>query len=114
MKTVPIILTAVLPLVIVGCASTDPQPAFNEVDKIVNARTGESIQWLRNNSTNDEIAKVIEPLLQTNVTAPAAVTIALLNNRSLQAEFEEIGISQADVAQASRLRSEEHTSELQS
>jgi cobalt-zinc-cadmium efflux system outer membrane protein len=104
MKTVPIILTAVLPLVIVGCASTDPQPAFNEVDKIVNARTGESIQWLRNNSTNDEIAKVIEPLLQTNVTAPAAVTIALLNNRSLQAEFEEIGISQADVAQASRMQ----------
>ena len=42
-------------------------------------------------------------LLQTNLTAQTAVTIALLNNKSLKAEFAEIGISQADVAQASRL-----------
>src|SRR5471032_1900633 len=104
MKTVPIILAAVLPLAIAGCASTNPKAAFNDVDKTVNARMGESVQWSHNNSTNNETAKVIEPLLQTNLTAPAAVTIALLNNRSLQGEFEEIGISQADVAQASRLQ----------
>ena len=103
MKTVPIILTAVLPFAIIGCASTNPKAAFNDVDKTVNARTGQSVQW-RNDSSTNEISKVIEPLLQTNLTAPAAVTIALLNNRSLQAEFQEIGISQADVAQASRLQ----------
>jgi cobalt-zinc-cadmium efflux system outer membrane protein len=104
MKTVRIILAGVLPLVIAGCASTNPKTAFNDVDKTVNARMGESVQWLRNDSTNDEVAKVIEPLLKMNLNAPAAVTIALLNNRSLQAEFEEIGISQAGVAQASRLQ----------
>jgi cobalt-zinc-cadmium efflux system outer membrane protein len=42
--------------------------------------------------------------LKTNLTASTAVTVALLNNRSLQAGFEEIGISQADLAQASRLQ----------
>ena len=104
MKTVPIILAGVLPLVIAGCASTNPQAAFDGVDKTVNTRIGESVQWPRNDSTNNEIAMVIEPLLKTNLTASVAVTIALLNNRSLQAEFEEIGISQADVAQASRLK----------
>jgi cobalt-zinc-cadmium efflux system outer membrane protein len=103
MKIVSIILAGVLPLVIAGCASTNPQAAFNDVDKTVNARTGESVQWSRTDSTNNELAKVVEPLLKTNLTATAAVTIALLNNRSLQAEFEEIGISQADMAQASRL-----------
>ena len=104
MKTVPIILAGVLPLVIAGCASTNPQAAFDDVDKTVNTRIGESVQWPRNDSTNNEIAMVIEPLLKTNLTASVAVTIALLNNHSLQAEFEEIGISQADVAQASRLK----------
>ena len=89
---------------IAGCASTNPQAAFDDVDKTVNTRIGESVQWPRNDSTNNEIAMVIEPLLKTNLTASVAVTIALLNNHSLQAEFEEIGISQADVAQASRLK----------
>jgi outer membrane protein, heavy metal efflux system len=103
MKTVPIILTAVLPLALVGCAGTNPKAAFNDVDKTVNARTGQSVQW-RNDSSSNQITMAIEPLLKTNLTAPAAVTIALLNNRLLQAEFEEIGISQADVAQASRLQ----------
>jgi cobalt-zinc-cadmium efflux system outer membrane protein len=103
MKTVPIILAAILPLAIAGCASTNPKAAFNDVDKTVNARTGQSVQW-RNDSSSNQITMAIEPLLKTNLTAPAAVTIALLNNRSLQAVFEEIGISQADVAQASRLQ----------
>jgi len=102
MKTVPIILATVLPLAIAGCASTNPKAAFNDVDKTVNARTGQSVQW-RNDSSSNQITMAIEPLLQTNLTAPAAVTIALLNNRSLQAGFEEIGISQAELAQASRL-----------
>ncbi|HEY5298907.1 MAG TPA: TolC family protein [Verrucomicrobiae bacterium] len=103
MKTVPIILAAILPLVIAGCASTNPKAAFNDVDKTVTARTGETIQWPRNDSTTNAIAKIIKPLLETNLTAQSAVTVALLNNRSLQAEFEKIGISQADLAQASRL-----------
>src|ERR1035438_1380938 len=103
MKSVSTILVAVLPLAIAGCASTNPKVAFNDVDKVVNARTGQSVQW-RNDSSSNEIAKAIEPFLKNNLTVQAAVTIALLNNRSLQGEFEEIGISQADLAQASRLQ----------
>lgn len=100
----PIIFSALLPVLFVGCTSTNPKAAFDDVNKTVNARTGQSVQWLRNDSSSNEVAKAIESLLKTNLTAHAAVTIALLNNRSLQAEFEEIGISQADVAQASRLQ----------
>src|SRR5579883_718618 len=99
----PILLIAALPLVFAGCTSTNPKAAFDHVNKTVNARTGQTVQW-RIGSASNEIAKVIEPLLQTNLTAQSAVMIALLNNRSLQAEFEEVGISQADLAQASRLR----------
>src|SRR5665213_1170289 len=96
MKTVPIILAGILSLVIAGCASTNPKAAFNDVDKTVMARTGQQMHGMSND--------VVNVLLKTNLTAQAAVTIALLNNHSLQAEFEEIGISQADLAQASRLQ----------
>jgi cobalt-zinc-cadmium efflux system outer membrane protein len=104
MKIAPLLLSFVLLLAVAGCASTNPQTAFNDVNRTVTARTGESVQWPRDNSSSNEIAKVIGLLLQTNLTAQSAVTIALLNNRSLQAEFEHIGISQADLAQASRLQ----------
>lgn len=100
----PIILSALLPIAFVGCTSTNPKSAFNDVDKTVTARTGQPVRWAQDDSQRKEIATTVAALLQTNLTAPAAVTIALLNNRALQAEFEDIGISQAELAQASRLK----------
>ena len=100
----PILLTAALPLLFAGCTSTNPKAAFNDVGKTVAARTGQQVRWARDDSQRNEVAMTVETLLQTNLTVPAAVTIALLNNRSLQAEFEEVGISQADLAQAARLK----------
>lgn len=103
MKIAKLILSALLPLAIAGCTGTNPKAAFNDVDQSVMARTGDSVQWWRGQSASNEIAEAIAPLLKTNLTAQTAVAVALLNNRSLQAEFEKIGISQADLAQASRL-----------
>ena len=88
-----------LSTVIAGCMSTDPQPAQDEVRQDVASRLGEPAQWP--GSTN-AAAQAVAGLLQTNLTAESATAIALLNNPSLSAEYEEIGISQADLAQASR------------
>lgn len=93
MKIVPIIL--VLPLMIAGCASTNPSAALTDVGKTVANRTGQQM--------SDASKGAVDVLLQTNLTAQSAVAIALLNNRSLRAEFEEVGISQAELAQTSRL-----------
>src|SRR5438477_6468215 len=89
-----------MPLAFVGCASTNPKAAFDDVGKTVSARTGQRVQWMRGETEHGEIEKAVEVLVQSNLTAQSAVAIALLNNRSLQADFEEIGISQADLAQA--------------
>lgn len=102
--TKPLVLLAALPLAFAGCISTNPKAAFDDVGKTVAARTGQQVRWMRDDSEHDEIEKAVEELLQTNLTAQAAVAIALLNNRTLQAEFESIGISQAELAQASRLK----------
>ena len=94
-KTKPILLIAAVPLLLVGCAATSPKAALDDVNKTVMARTGQQMSGMSND--------VVNVPLQTNLTAQSAVTIALLNNKSLQAEFAEVGISQSDVAQASRL-----------
>jgi outer membrane protein, heavy metal efflux system len=96
MKKLKIILLLAAPFALAGCVSTNPKAALADVEKTVAARTGQSLRW------HDD--SVLVSLFKTNLTAPSAVTIALLNNRSLQAEFGEIGISQADLAQASRLQ----------
>lgn len=103
----PILLVAVLPLAFAGCTSTNPKAAFNDMGKHVASRTGQEVRWMRDDAERREIEKAVEALLQTNLTAQSAVSIALLNNRTLQADFEEIGISQADLSAASRLRNPE-------
>ena len=103
-STKPLLLVAVLPFVFAGCTSTNPKTAFDDADKHVAARIGQDVRWMRDDAERDEIEKTVEALLQTNLTAQAAVSIALLNNRTLQAGFESIGISQAELAQASRLK----------
>jgi len=99
----PILLAGLLPLVFAGCTSTNPKSAFEEVGKVVHARSGQRVEWMRDGESK-ELANAIGMLMETNLTAQSAVALALLNNRSLQAEFEEIGISQADLAQAARLK----------
>ena len=101
-----IFLLGVLPLAFAGCTSTNPKSAFDDVGKTVNARTGQRVEWMRDGESQ-ELVSAVATLMETNFTAQSAVAVALLNNRSLQAEFEEIGISQAELAQASRLRNPE-------
>ena len=100
-------LAAALPLAFVGCTSTNPKSAFDDVGKHVAARTGQEVRWMRDDSERDAIEQTVATLLQTNLTAQSCVSVALLNNRTLQAEFESLGISQAELAQASRLKNPE-------
>jgi cobalt-zinc-cadmium efflux system outer membrane protein len=104
-RTVPLAgLEMIAFLLLAGCTSTNPQPAFNNVAGVVHERTGQSVQWLREETDEPAITRAVAQLLEGNLTAQSATAIALLNNRSLQAQFEDLGISQAELAQASRLR----------
>ncbi len=103
----PVLLLAVFPLAFVGCTTTNPKAAFDDMGRQVSSRTGQQVRWMRDDAERGDMEKAVEVLLQTNLTAQSAVAIALLNNRSLQADFEEIGVSQADLSAASRLRNPE-------
>ncbi len=101
--TQALILAAAVPLVFAGCTTPNPAAAFDGVNRTVRERTGNEVRWLRDDSWR-ESDQAVESLLRTNLTVQSALAIALLNNRSLQAQFEEIGVSQPELAQASRLK----------
>jgi len=90
-----------------SCASVDPRPAFTDVEKAVSDRTGAHAAWVRTAAEGDKVAGAVRALLKDDLTADAAVRIALVNNRSLQAAFEEIGVSQADLAQSALVKNPE-------
>src|SRR5882724_1511041 len=83
-----------------GCSSVRPDAAFVDVQRTVAGRTGQSLEWIHNPAANEKVEQAVGSLLEKDLTVDAAVQIALFNNRSLQATFEEIGISQADLVQA--------------
>jgi cobalt-zinc-cadmium efflux system outer membrane protein len=90
-----------------GCASVDPRPAFTDMETSVSDRTGHRPEWARTASEGEEAERAVRELLKHDLSVDAAVRIALVNNRSLQATFEEIGVSQADLAQSALIKNPE-------
>lgn len=87
-------------VLLVGCASVNPQPSFEDVQRAVSERTGQRAEWTRSAPESRTIESAVSELLKQELTAERAVQVAILNNPSLQATFEEVGISQADYAHA--------------
>ena len=91
--------------VLAGCASFSPDGGFAAVEKTARDRLGKDVQvqWARSDADQDSIAKRVGELLSRPLTVDDAVQVALLNNRGLQATFQDLGISEAEVVQAGRL-----------
>ncbi len=92
------VLLLLVPLLAAGCAT--PSASLNRVQDTIGARTGKRVQWNHGGPEDAQIEQGVQALLRRQLTAGSAVQIALLNNRELQARFEEIGIAQAEVIQA--------------
>ncbi len=90
-----------------GCASVNPRPAFDDVRKTVGDRSKVQPEWSRTDSEASAAGLAVANLLADPLTADGAVQIAFLNNPTLQATFEEVGVSQADLAQAARVANPE-------
>jgi outer membrane protein TolC len=85
-----------------GCAAFSEDGGFGDVDKAVAERGAGNAKWLRSAAEADSAAARVRELLAQPLTVQAAVQIALLNNRGLQARYAELGIAEADLVQASR------------
>jgi outer membrane protein, heavy metal efflux system len=90
------------PLLILACASLNPGPEYARTREIIQQRTG-SPQVYDPAADEDWRREQIQALLASGVTVDKAVTIALLNNRGLQAAFQDINAARADLVQAGLL-----------
>ena len=87
-----------------GCASVSPKGGFAEVEQLVGQRLEKQVHWYQGTPEDQEAAEKVGKLLAAELSLDSAVQIALLNNRSLQASYEELGVAQADLVQAGLLR----------
>ena len=96
-------VAAAAALLLAGCASFSEDGGFNRVSELTKERTGQSTTWQRGAGEADTAKLRVAELLKQPLTAEAAVELALLNNRGLQASFSELGVAESDVVRAGRL-----------
>lgn len=97
-------------LLLGGCATSGLDSAFDGVTAEASRRAGEplDLRWSRDTAAEAGTRQAVETLLHRGpLTADRAAQVAILNNRSLQAEFEEIGIAHAEYIQAGLLNNPE-------
>jgi cobalt-zinc-cadmium efflux system outer membrane protein len=83
-----------------GCTGVSKEAAFSEVQQQVDESIGFTVHWNGDTDSAGEVTQTIKGLLSESLVTDAAVQIALLNNRRLQATYEEIGIAYAAVVEA--------------
>lgn len=84
---------------VVACAAVKPSDDFQEARALIRDRTNSADVF--DPEAEEMTAQKVQNLLTDGLTIDDAVCVALLNNRGLQALFQEIGVSRADVVQSS-------------
>jgi outer membrane protein TolC len=99
-----------LPLLLGACATTSagdlssPFAGFAAVSDGTSAVTRSQAVWIQSSAESQKFAEQVRELLRNEVVGPdAAVQVALLNNRGLQAAYADIGLAAADVWQEGML-----------
>ncbi|MFT7667434.1 MAG: cobalt-zinc-cadmium efflux system outer membrane protein [Planctomycetota bacterium] len=85
-------------ILISSCAQVDPKPDYDKARQLIEASTGRSEVFDPYASTMD--TEELDAIFIDGLTLDEALRLALLNNRDLQAEFQEIGIANADWIQS--------------
>lgn len=95
-----IALSSIFVLTLPTAIAREQEDAFRDVQQSVRERTGKTVHWEGDHAAKGRVQEDVRQLLRKPLAVATAVQIALLNNRSLQATFEEIGLSAADVLEA--------------
>src|SRR5262245_52705571 len=85
-----------------GCAKLSPDGGMFAVQAAANMELGKDVIKIRDERDAAVVRARVKTLLAKPLTASSAVQVALLNNRGLQAAYSELGISEAQMVEASR------------
>lgn len=95
----------VVPVALIGgCASVERSPGFSDVQSLAAERGITKVTWNQGTTDDKAAGESVAQLLADDLTADEAVQVALLNNRNLQAVYEDLRIAQADLVQAGVLK----------
>jgi cobalt-zinc-cadmium efflux system outer membrane protein len=91
-------------VLLAGCASTSPKEAWHDTSADIEKRTGHQVAWDAGGDDDKKTHDAVQRLLARELTVEDAVAAALLASPRLQAQYEEIGVAQADLVQAGLLQ----------
>lgn len=101
----PSLALLALASLLAGCAGFSGDGGRARVDALASSRIGQSLPASKEAQLDPQAAHgEVQRLLATSLTADGAVRIALLNNPRVKIAFAELGIAEADLVQAGRLR----------
>ena len=89
---------------VAGCTTFSKDGGLNAVNDLTRARVQQDATWQRSEQDHTAARSATRALLTKPLGIDDAVKVALLNNRGLQATYADLGIAEADVVQAGRLR----------
>jgi outer membrane protein TolC len=96
--TVSVLLAGLL---LSGCKTFSPNGGMDLVAAVAGGELRKDVAAIRTAEEADAARAHVDALLRKPLTADAAVQIALLNNRGLQAAYNALGIAEAEMIQAS-------------
>ncbi|MBX9676290.1 MAG: TolC family protein [Methylotenera sp.] len=86
-----------------GCATFSKDGGFNGVQENTQKYIKQDVVFPKTDDEKSKVNERVNQLLSTRLNVERAVQIALLNNKGLQADFYNLGISESDLVQAGRL-----------
>ena len=95
-----VVVTGVL---LSGCAVVRTDQDFAALRTAVSQRTGAQPKWYALSPEDAQVQNRTREVLSGELTVESAVELALLNNRRLQAGYQELGVARADLVQAGLL-----------
>lgn len=97
------VATVLALLALAGCASADPAATVAATGRTLAEKGIPGVDWRRDDGAASEAMTRSRELLAAPLDPDGAARVALLRSPALQATLAELGIAQADLAQATRL-----------
>jgi outer membrane protein TolC len=96
---VALLLTVTIALA--GCASFSPDSGMGVVSDVAGQTIGKDVAFMRSADDAERAGGAVRRLLGRPLTVDAAVQIALLSNKGLQAAYNELALAETDLIQQS-------------
>ena len=89
------------PLGLAGCAAFSPDSGMNAVSELTSQTINKDVAFVRSAEGAEAVSATTYRLLSRSLSTEAAIQIALLNNKGLQAAYNELALAETDLVEQS-------------